>query len=69
LRSATSAGAPLLQLFSSEVPIRLNSDRTEKLRKTKWLISTILREISHLEGLRGRHYFRDSRWEISQVEK
>jgi hypothetical protein len=42
----------VLQLFvSSEAPTYLNSDRGEKLREDEWLISAILREINHLEGL------------------
>jgi len=38
-------------LFSSKAPTYLNSDRGEKLREDEWLISAILREINHLEGL------------------
>src|ERR1700730_13961693 len=37
-------------LFSSEAPTHLNSDRGGKLREDGWLISAILREISHLGG-------------------
>jgi hypothetical protein len=47
LRFARAEGASAF-LFSSEAPTHLNSDRGEKLREDKWLISTILREINHL---------------------
>jgi len=43
------AGAEVLQLsVSSEAPTHSNSDAPEKLRKTEWLISAILREINQL---------------------
>jgi hypothetical protein len=41
----------VLQLsVSSEAPTHLNSDGGKKLRQDQWLISTILREINHLQG-------------------
>lgn len=40
----------VLQLSLSEAPAHLNADGGEKLRGWQWLISAILREISHLKG-------------------
>jgi hypothetical protein len=47
----------VLQLFvSSEAPTHLNSDRFEKLRKSEWLISTILLEINQLKRRTVKRY-------------
>ncbi len=48
-RCSDSPEHEVLQL-SSEAPTHLNSDEREKLRRNEWLISTILREINHLQG-------------------
>ncbi len=51
IRCFDSPEFEVLQLFvSSEAPTHLNSDRRKKLREGEWLISAILREISHLKG-------------------
>jgi hypothetical protein len=52
IRCFDSPELEVLQLsVFSEAPTHLNSDRGEKLRGEEWLISAILREINHLDGI------------------